>query len=161
MEFGGQKSRPNFRLFDPVKFRAEVGKMSQSDFCTTPWTRPPTYFWRSTPGPCRRLGSGCQKTYMYGLPTYVVRPYKQYRAPEPKTYHPSLYILSELSTDTWEAVAVLLSIWPVYAKKSLENVCISADRQIRRWGQWKSNRKSPNVYRLAPWPLTLDDPDPT
>ena len=30
--------------------------------------------------------------------------------------------------------------------------------QIRRYGQWKSNRKPSMGYRLAPWPLTLDCP---
>ena len=33
--------------------------------------------------------------------------------------------------------------------------------QIQRWGQWKLNRKPPMGYRLAPWPLTLDDLEPT
>jgi len=58
-----RKWRQNFALFDPrVKFRGEVGKISELILPVLPRTKPQIYFWRGAAWPSRKWesGHGCQ-----------------------------------------------------------------------------------------------------
>jgi len=58
-----RKWRQNFALFDPrIKFRGELGKISELILPVLPRTKPQIYFWRGAAWPSRKWesGHGCQ-----------------------------------------------------------------------------------------------------
>ena len=59
-------------------------------------------------------------------------------------------------------ITMTMLVTMIYVQKHIK-VRIHQSRRLgdvyKRQGQWKSNRKPPMGYRLAPWPLTLNDLD--